>query len=359
MQLHTVEPAYIPNQHLPLQLDWLLTLKCNYDCSYCPIDDSGHNNRIPHPPKDRCIKMLEYLYHYSDVVNSFKKQKSKLVILNVYGGEAVYHPDIEYILQKATELYQPYKQNWMLKRRLTTNATSGLKQWKNICNNIEGCTVSYHSEGPEKLKRNVKANILYLKEKKMDYDVQILLNNKVEYWNDIMDFHEWCQTMKIKYHLKILDGPTSVYNQQQLDFIKKYLPNNIEEGQVSRSQGRACCGGREMCFNRELKTRSKFVNQPESDFTGWRCSVNIFFLMANAVTGLFYSNKDCKVKHDGTLGHLATIDTMEDHIESFKEKLKNGYSGVTCVQKRCVCGVCAPKSKDLLNLKNILKHYLD
>ena len=359
MQLHTIEPAYLPGQRLPLQLDWLLTLKCNYDCSYCAIGDSGHNNAIPHPDKDRCIAMLEQLYRYSDVVNSFKKPKSRLVILNIYGGEAIYHPEIEHILQEATALYQPYRHKWTLLRRLTTNATSRPAQWRKICDNIEGCTVSYHSEGPDKLKQNVRSNIMHLKEIKMDYDVQILLNSDMTYWDDIMSFHAWCRANAVKYKLKILDGPTSVYNETQLAFINQHIPNSIKQGQTSRSQGRACCGGREICFNGDLKTRSKFVSQPNSDFTGWRCSVNLFFLMANSVTGRFYSNKDCRVTPSGTLGHLATIDTMDEHIKDFKRKLSEGYSGVTCVQRRCVCGVCAPKSESEQNLSKVLENYLD
>lgn len=357
MQLHTIEPAYLPNQRMCLQLDWLLTLKCNYDCSYCGLE--GHDNRTKHPSSERCLQMLKYLYMYSDVVNKYKKVKSRQVVLNIYGGEAIYHPDIENILKRSTELYQPYKNRWQLKKRLTTNATSNTKSWKNICSHIDGCTISYHSEGPEKLKRNVKENILYCKREQMDYDVQILLNSDKKYWQDIMDFYQWCKNNSVKYHLKILDGPLSVYNKDQLTFIKKYFNTDIREGQRSRESGRACCGGKKLCFNKDLRNGSKFAPQPNSDYRGWHCSVNIFFLMANGVTGQFFSNKDCKVRDDGSQGPLANLDTMSNFIKEFDGKLNNGYSGVRCVQSSCACGICAPKSKELSNLKVILKHYLD
>lgn len=354
-----IEPAYLPNQRLPLQLDWILTLKCNYDCSYCTIGERGHNNALPHPPKSRCIDMLKHLYHYSDVVNKYKKEKSKLVILNILGGEAVFHPEIEDILKQSTELYQPYKDRWQLKKRLTTNGTMKSSSWRNICEHLGGCTVSYHSEGPEKLKQQVKENILYLKDIKFEYDVQILLHSDMKYWPDVINFYEWCRENNINYKLKILDGSTSVYNKQQLEFINKKIPNSIREGERSGSFGRACCGGRELCFDRKLAQRHRFASQPNSDFRSWYCSVNLFFLYANGVTGKFYSNKDCKVRNDETLGALADIDTMTDYITEFDEKLANGFRGVRCVQKACGCGICAPKSKSNQDISDILKNYLD
>ena len=33
--IHTVEAAYHPKNKMGFLIDWLLTLKCNFDCAYC------------------------------------------------------------------------------------------------------------------------------------------------------------------------------------------------------------------------------------------------------------------------------------------------------------------------------------
>ena len=58
-EIHTVEPAYHPKHKLGFLIDWLLTLKCNYDCTYCDISPKGHDNSKPHPSTEKCIIMLQ------------------------------------------------------------------------------------------------------------------------------------------------------------------------------------------------------------------------------------------------------------------------------------------------------------
>ena len=60
--IHTVEAAYHPKNKMGFLIDWLLTLKCNYDCAYCSIGPTGHDNSTKHPPIEKCITMLKQLY---------------------------------------------------------------------------------------------------------------------------------------------------------------------------------------------------------------------------------------------------------------------------------------------------------
>jgi hypothetical protein len=96
--IHTVEPAYHPKNKMGFLIDWLLTLKCNYDCAYCGIGPRGHDNSTQHPPIEKCVAMLKQMYQYTDVMMQNKKIQFKDAILNVYGGEALYHPNIEEII---------------------------------------------------------------------------------------------------------------------------------------------------------------------------------------------------------------------------------------------------------------------
>lgn len=354
--LHTVSPSNLPNEKMSLLLDWLVTLKCNYDCSYCGL--KGHDNSTPHPPVERCVTMLKQLYRYADVINTNKKAVFRDTILNIYGGEAINHPDILEILQASTSEYEKYSNKWKLKRRLTTNATSSAKQWTSIIEHVEGVTVSYHSEGPEKLKKNVKGNILYVADKGLEYDVHVLLYPHPSFWNDIVLFIDWCKTNQINIKPKLLDGDW-VYDKHQIEYISQFMNTSaMEAGKKLSSQGRACCGGRTLCINNDFRSRHRFIPQKDNNYSGWLCSVRHFFLHANSVKGTFYSNKDCSVKDNQGLGALADINTMDDYISKIEEQTNNGKMlYVKCVQKKCVCGICAPKSKNLDQLEKSMKLY--
>ena len=90
MPIHTLESAYHPKNKMSFLIDWLVTLKCNYDCAYCEIGRNGHDNSKPHPSVYRSIIMIDQMYQYTDVVLSHKGARFKDVIMNIYGGESIY-----------------------------------------------------------------------------------------------------------------------------------------------------------------------------------------------------------------------------------------------------------------------------
>jgi hypothetical protein len=364
-QIHTIEPAYRPTEKLSFLIDWLITLKCNFDCAYCPIGPAGHDNTRPHPKTEKCLKMLDQLYRYVDTMMEYKNQRFKDAILNIYGGEALYHPDIENILIESTKKFEEYKNKWTLKRRMTTNASAQFKKWKTVCEHIEGFTLSYHSQSSDKMKTTFKNNIEYLLKIKKEHDIVILMYPHKKYWNDCVEFLNFCQKNNLNFRPRLLDGFLGVYNQEQLNFLETFYQNrkgetifnNIKTDKLITDQGRACCGGRSLCVNRNLKDHEKFVSR-HLGFEGWHCSANWFFLMANSDTENFFTNKDCRVKLDGTIGPIATLGSMDGYILQMKKLLEeNKLPVMKCVQKVCVCGTCAPKSLKKENLYDIMKIY--
>jgi len=359
MRIDTLEPAYHPNHKLGFLIDWLLTLKCNYDCAYCPIGPTGHDNSTNHPSLENCLLMLEQMYQYTDVVMSHKKDAFKEATLNIYGGESVYHPNIIDIMKKTSELHDPYKNKWRLRRRITTNGTSTHQNWKDICEHVEGFTMSYHSTGPEKLKKMFRSNLLYLMEIKKEHDVIVCMYPDKNHWQDCVDFLHWSRAKGMRVRAKMLDGPLGMYTKHQLADIKDFIdPDEISEWnekKIAHNQSRGCCGGRKMCFNRDLKNSKFMVPRTDNGFQGWHCSANQFFLHGNNVTGLYYTNKDCRVKLGGETGPIANIDNMSEHIQQMKER--KSMPTLICAQADCGCGTCAPKSVQKENLTEILKIY--
>jgi len=359
MSIHTLESAYHPKDKLGFLIDWLVTLKCNYDCKYCPIGPTGHDNSTAHPEYEKSLVMLDQMYQYTDAMMSHKKIPFKDAILNVYGGESIFHPDIVRILQKSSEMYMPYKDRWRLRKRMTTNGTATEKIWQEICEHIDGFTMSYHSTGPDKLKKMFKTNLLYLSDINKEHDLIVCMYPDKDHWHDCIKFLQWTREMGVRARPKMLDGQLGIYKQEHLNDLKEFIDEEElkewDTDQPADTQSRGCCGGRKMCINRNIKEYQFLVPRGDNGFKGWHCSANQFFLHGNNVTGQYYTNKDCKVRLDGKTGPIANVMTMPEYIE--RMKTLETPPTLVCAQKTCWCGTCAPKSIHMENLTEILKNY--
>lgn len=359
MMPHTVEPAYHPKDKMCFLLDWLVTLKCNYDCAYCNIGPDGHDNSTSHPDFDRCMRMLDQMYAYVDVMMKDKKPAFRDVIMNIYGGESVYHPRILDIVAETTERYRPYADRWRLRRRMTTNGTANVDLWKRVCEHVDGFTMSYHSTGPDKLKQVFKTNLLYLMEIKKEHDVVAMMYPDDRHWQDCIDFMRWSKDNGVAVRAKMLDGLLGVYSERQLGDLAEFIAEDELRGWDTTKridkQTRGCCGGRKMCLNGDRKDPQFLVPRGKDGFHGWHCSANQFFLHGNNVSGTYYTNKDCNVIAGGKVGHIATLDTMDQHIDQLKEIGRPPT--LVCAQRHCHCGTCAPKSLHRDELEKILAIY--
>jgi MoaA/NifB/PqqE/SkfB family radical SAM enzyme len=161
----SLEPAVDPENRITFLLDWELTLKCNLDCTYCATGiHGGHDNSLPHPPLDQCLKTIDFMYEYVDLYMRQKIKGIKYVILNVYGGESLHHPDIVEILATCRQLYQErYQKKWHLTITTTTNAIISEKQIDKIIPLIDEFTCSYHTENTDKQKQQFKRNLVKIK----------------------------------------------------------------------------------------------------------------------------------------------------------------------------------------------------
>ena len=353
-----------PKNKMAFLLDWLVTLKCNYDCTYCGPgingDLPGHDNSKAQPKTEDCLRMLEQGLRYVDTYMDIKRPNMRSVNLNIYGGEALYMKDILYILEQSSSVYSQYKDKWSLNRMLTTNASCSLDKWKNIIQHIENVTLSFHSQGPAKLQDNFLRNIEYIHNADRQYDSIVLMYPGE--WKRCTYILEYLTGKGYNVRPKILDGPEGIYTKEQLQYIfdvmkeKDYSLLDKIEGKPVLKQFRGCCGGRTLCTNRDFRNPTKVVAR--ETWKGWKCSANQFFLMMNTDDKKFYTNKDCHVRHDGTRGPIADIHTMDDYISDLKNTLgDNRNHFLTCVQQTCVCGTCAPKSITQSGLEKVMANY--
>jgi hypothetical protein len=312
------------------------------------------------------------MYRYADLYMDKKINGIKYVILNVYGGESLHHPDIvEILTQVKSKYHQLYKDRWHLTVTTTTNAIVSEKKLQQIIPLIDEFTCSFHSEATEKQKQQFKDNVLQIRNSGCRVKCIILMHGEEKLFNESLAMIEWCKKNNVKYLSRQLDhGPKKTqfnYNTQQVTWFKNLYDskskkqtqnlfvNPVENQFDLAATGRACCGGRQLCQDSDYKNQTFFVNNV---FTDWFCSVNEFFLYIKQVNGEIYTNKDCKMNFQNQVAPIGTLDQSDKLLSFTKENLaENTMPVIQCKKHRCLCGLCAPKSADLNNFNSIMKKY--
>ena len=373
-QINSIGFALDPSNVPSFLLDWELTKLCNLDCSYCGTGiEGGHDNTTDHPPVAECLKSIDFMYEYVDLYMQYKKPSQRKVILNVYGGESLFHPDIVKILQECKSRYKQYQDRWYLTITCTTNGIVGKNRWAEIVPLIDEFTVSYHSENLLKQKQQYKDNILYLKEHNKKFKCVIMMHNNAELFADSEVMIDFCKSNDLRYVAKPLDNPdpTWAYNQEQFGKLKTFWISKVPVSQKinyesnlkpvgktdlvsSIHEGRPCCGGRKLSLNGDLKSNVSFV--PRQGFKGWSCSVNWFFLFVRQLDGAVFTNKDCKTSTTGQVEPLGYLDRQDEIIQTLQTQLETKTMPIIqCVKDICCCGFCAPKAESQTDFMDLIK----
>ena len=371
MDFESLEPAIDPSNRITFLLDWELTLKCNLDCSYCDTGIyGGHDNSTAHPPLNDCLKTIDFMYEYVDLYMSQKPNGIKYVILNIYGGESLHHPDIVEILTACHKQHQQLYQNkWHLTVTTTTNAIISEKRLENIIPLIDEFTCSYHTENTYKQKQQFKNNLITIKSANKRLKVVALMHPAL--FEDAQTITNWCSDNQIRVLSRQLDhGPAQTqfnYTTQQVEWFDSMYQTKsfktqptvdlkvIEEKTDLADAGRACCGGRQVCKDGNQRQRHFFVG---NKFPDWFCSVNEFFLYIKQVNGEIYVNKDCKMNFNGEVAPIGTLSAARTLLDWTRSNLENKTMPIIqCKKSRCVCGLCAPKSKNLETFNSIMRKY--
>ena len=358
-----LEPFPGPDSKMSFLLDWELTLKCNLDCSYC---GDGHDNSTKHPPLDECVETIDFMYKYVDLYMQHRIRGLKRVVLNVYGGESLHHPDIVQVLEQVRARYQPYRDRWNLCITTTTNAIVSSAKLEKIIPLIDEFTVSYHTESTDKQKDLFRKNVLQIKASGKDIKCVVLMHPQGELFDDAQRMVEWLEHNQVRMLPRQLDHQEPekyTYKEHQVVWFDKLYTKRsygvdvqLPAGDTDLTQtGRSCCGGKQLCGDNNFNQRHSFVNNV---FTGWSCSVNWFFLFVKQVTGHIYTNRDCMMNFEGTVGPIGHLDRSQQLLETLEQQLTTDTVPViTCAKKICYCGLCAPKAQTKDQYTEMFKKY--
>lgn len=341
-----LDPANVP----AFLLDWEVTKRCNLDCKYCgTIPEwglhAGHDNNTEHPPLEECLRSIDFMYQYVNEYMKYKKPTQRKVILNVYGGESLFHPDIVEILKECHNKYEQYQDSWHLTITCTTNAVVGANRWAEVIPLVDEFTVSYHAESLPKQKQQYLDNILYLKKQDKRFKCIIMMHPKL--FEECEKIIEFCKEHDLRYLAKPLDnvGEQWEYTHDQFNKLtKKEQPIHFVDKKISSIvTGRQCCGGRKLSLNKDLKSSVTYVHR--QDFRGWSCSVNWFFLFVRQLDGAVYTNKDCETSTTGRVEPLGYIAQSDNIITTLRTQLETQTMPIIqCIKDICRCGFCAPKA---------------
>lgn len=360
-KIKSISWAILPDNAPSFLLDWELTLKCNLDCSYCPEGPYGtHDKNGIHPPLVECLESIDFMYAYVDEYMKQRKPRQRKVVLNVYGGEALFHPDIIEILKATKTKYEQYKDRWHLTVTTTTNGVINKSIWKEIIPLIDEFTISYHAENYPKQEKLFFENLLEAHESDSRVKCVVMMHDTL--WDKSMNCVKFCEENNIKHIAKPFDNSDRYYTNEQFSYFKNKwnsditpaLPDNDQI--ISIHNGRACCGGRCMSVNNDLKSRVTYI--PRQNFQGWKCSVNHFFLYVRQASREIFVNKDCKMKFDGSVGPIGLLDDTNAILETLKSQMSSGMPVITCAKNLCLCGICAPKAEDKDDFKNLMSRTL-
>lgn len=366
MEISSIAFALDPTNTPSFLLDWEVTRFCNLDCGYCT---EGHDNSTRHPPLAECLQSIDFMYQYVDLYMNHKRPTQRKVVLNVYGGESLLHPDIVEILTQVRERYQPYADRWYLTVTCTTNGIVGDNLWSRIVPLVDEFTMSYHAETVPKQKDQFKRNLMYLQSVNKRFSTVVMMHNRPEYWADSETIIDFCKQHNIRHIAKPVDiiNPDWSYTNEQFSKFKTIWISKSNTDSVSvntdtdrvnsLSQGRACCGGRLLAINSDLKSRVAFV--PRQDFRGWNCSVNWFFLFVRQQTGEIFTNKDCKTSTTGRVEPLGLLTDYQAVLNTLRSQLETGTLPVIqCVKPICRCGFCAPKAQDPEQFQSLMQRHV-
>lgn len=342
----------------PFIVTWEMLRRCNYDCSYC--ESTRHDNYSPYPSFEELKTTFDFIKNYADLYNS-KRLYGDMTSIDFTGGEPTANPNfwplIEYIKTQG---------NFAL--GLTTNGSWGPQFTKRILDNFVHVTISWHSEADQKLKDRSIKNIIDLHDAGMSVQANVMLH--CDHFDEAV---EVCNLLKAKgiprlNPVPIGDGnivrkgwfqdadgnqrrTSHEYTEEQQNWFFEWMgqPRSASKSSEGTNVGRACCGGR--CTQGKVNGEWQDIKLVDNWFENWYCTVNWFFMHVEQHTGKVFHHQTCQATHlgRGSIGNLSNTESILTNTKLFLEQ--DSVPAIICPNKRCGCGMCVPKSKDIDDFK--------
>ena len=354
-EIQSVQIA-VSKKHMPaFMINFMISFKCNLDCSYC---ESHDNLSIP-IPLEVCKKTIDFIFRYTDLILSVKPKYEQAASLNLIGGEPFTHPDIEEILTYANTLYKErYEHKWRLSVCLTTNGIAGNNLLKKCLPYVDKWTVSYHTESLPKQKELTLQNIHMLHQSSDNFEVRVMAPPDKDKFDDARSVHSLLISQGINALMKPIN--TKEYGRDETRYLKSFWNNKNTDvdSTYSTEKGITCCSERPLVIDSNRKNPTNFI--PMNNFEGWYCALNWNFLHIDKNSRVFH-NSSCHITYGSSKEEpIGTIDNYEEILDRLKTQIDNKTVPVViCPKQACQgCGMCATKAKTKEEFEKLMKFHL-
>lgn len=298
--MYKVEPRW--NSHADsVHVEWNLGKRCNLDCTYCPAEI--HDNFSPHTN----IKVLK------DAVDALA-EIDKPVRLSFTGGEPCVHPNIEELLEHASQ-----RLDWVT---VTTNGTRKFKFYAELPVNY--IVFSLHFEDVQWAKQ-VDTITLFAQMNEMknnfDFHVNVMAHHK--HMLKVKQAVDRFAGHNIKYAIRRIrwtEGDHDVFDDMRYD--GKDLEWILKQNATAEPN---------VLVDGEMMHANDVIKQNLNQFKGWSCNAGIESLMINWDGEVHRAT--CRV--GGSLGNI--------YDGSFEPPEKP----IICTRNFCTCAADIPITKEL------------
>jgi len=299
--MYKVEPRW--NSHADsVHVEWNLGKRCNLDCTYCPAEI--HDNFSPHTN----IKVLK------DAVDALA-EIGKPIRLSLTGGEPCVHPDIQELLEHASQ-----RLDWVT---VTSNGTRTPKFYADLPVNY--IVFSLHFEDIQWAKQ-VETITLFnqLNEIQNNFDFHVNVMAHHEHMLKVKQAVDRFAGHNIKYAIRRIrwtEGDHDVFDDMRYD--GKDLEWILKQNATAEPN---------VLVDGEMMHANDVIKQNLNQFKGWSCNAGIESLMINWDGEVHRAT--CRV--GGSLGNI--------YNGSFEPPEKP----IICTRNFCTCAADIPLTKELL-----------
>ena len=126
-----------------------------------------------------------------------------------------------------------------------------------------------------------------------------------------------------------------------------------EDKKTRKSQGRMCCGGRDFCLTTSDEPEGKLSTYVDNtNFFGYSCLVNHYFLYINQESRDIYHHQTCMVNLDNDVAPIGNLDESDKILERLQGYVaEKKMPVITCPKTFCGCGMCVDKMDSSYDIK--------
>lgn len=285
-----------------LHVEWNLGKRCNFDCSYCPPEI--HDNFSPHTDKKILFNAIDELVEIG-----------KPIRLSLTGGEPSVHPDIDELLDYASQ-----KCDWI---NMTTNGTRKPGWYARLP--VQHMVFSIHFDN-DHWRRVTDNVIMYTQE--LDQ-----IGKNIPFQLNVMAHHEYMDQVRESvaafdaYHIPYVVRRIRWTQAEDRDWFDdmKYQTKDLEWIMNKDATARPNC----VVDDEQLIHANDIIKKHMNNFKGWSCNAGLESLMINWDGEVHRAT--CRV--GGSLGNI------------YNGTFTIPSEPIICTRKWCTCAADIPLTK--------------